>query len=393
MSASDLQGLAQLGVDGVLGVTRTVEHMHHSIVSRLPFGPPRSGERTRGLTGLIYQSVRGTTRLSGWSLQAITRALGHAAIPTRISPRREAVVSALCGVWGDHMAATHNPLAIAMALRVQGRPLTLERNALAERLPQASPRVLVMVHGLCMNDLQWTRQGHDHGAALAQELGYTPVYLHYNTGLPVANNGQALSDLLAALVEQWPVPVQEISIVGHSMGGLVSRSACNAAAQGKQSWLGLLRTLVCMGTPHHGAPLERGGRLLDSVLGSTPYLAPFARLGRARSAGIADLRYGNVREVTSPRGESADNRPATPLPLHVDTFLMAAVQAERADAAHPSWWGDGLVPLASALGQHPRPELDLQVPASRQWVLRGANHWDLLSHPLAYQHLVTLFQR
>jgi pimeloyl-ACP methyl ester carboxylesterase len=79
-----------------------------------------------------------------------------------------------------------------------------------------------MVHSLCMNDLQWTRQCHNHGDALAADLGWTPVYLHYNSGLHVSTNGHAFAALLEALVDQWPMPVSELAIMGHSVGGLVA---------------------------------------------------------------------------------------------------------------------------------------------------------------------------
>jgi hypothetical protein len=128
------------------------------------------------------------------------------------SPKRDALVAALNGVLGDYLAETGNPLAIRMHFRVDGRPLELDRPAAVR---QAS-KIVVLVHGLCMNDLQWLRAGHSHGAALERDLGYAPVYLKYNTGLHVSINGRALADLLEPLVKSWPVPVTELAIVGHS---------------------------------------------------------------------------------------------------------------------------------------------------------------------------------
>jgi pimeloyl-ACP methyl ester carboxylesterase len=313
------------------------------------------------------------------------------------SPEREAVIAAMCGVWGDHMAETRNPLAIQMAFRQQGQELSLTRTALQQRIPQAKARVLVLVHGLCMNDLQWLRKGHDHGAALAHALGMTPLYLHYNTGLHVSQNGQAFSQALQTLVEQWPVPVEELVIIGHSMGGLVARSASHHAQAAGLDWLARLRRLVCLGTPHHGAPLERGGQLIDSLLGQSPYLAPFARLGKSRSAGIADLRFGNVQQgdwsAHRKHEQKVDERLPTPLPPGVQTYLVAAVQAQRVDDARNAWIGDGLVPLASALGEHGRSELALAVPDAHKQVVASANHWDLLNSPEVYQQLLTWLSR
>ena len=142
------------------------------------------------------------------------------------SPEREVILAALNGVLGDYLATSGNALAIPIRLRRDGVPLPVGRHALAAAIPQPSEKLVVLVHGLCLNDLQWDRQGHDHGKALARDLGYTPVYLHYNTGLHISTNGRAFAELMDALVAEWPVRLQGLAIVAHSMGGLVARSAC-----------------------------------------------------------------------------------------------------------------------------------------------------------------------
>src|SRR5262249_53335303 len=152
-----------------------------------------------------------------------------------------------------------NPLAITMHLRQGGIPLELTPEGLAAAISSPSAKVVVLVHGLCMNDRQWKRQGHDHGAALARDLLFTPVYLHHNTARHVSTNGQGFAALLEALVAAWPVPLEELVIVAHSMGGLVVRSAHHAGTAAQHGWPRVLRKLVFLGTPHHGAPLERGG--------------------------------------------------------------------------------------------------------------------------------------
>ncbi len=181
-----------------------------------------------------------------------------------------------------------------MRLRRDGHALRLQRAALAEALPAARSHIVVLAHGLCMNDLQWQRSSHHHGAALEQDLDCTPLYLHYNSGLPIALNGRRFARLLEMLVAQWPVSVERLSIVGHSMGGLVARSACVHGARHGHTWLGRLDAMVFLGTPHRGAPLERGGHWFETLLQVSPYSAPFARLGKIRSAGITDLRHSAV---------------------------------------------------------------------------------------------------
>jgi alpha-beta hydrolase superfamily lysophospholipase len=219
----------------------------------------------------------------------------------------------------------------------------------------------------------------------------TPVWLHYNSGRHVSDNGDAFAQLLEQLVAAWPVPVTDLSIVAHSMGGLVARSACHAADQHGLQWRRSLRRLVCLGTPHHGAPLERGGRLVDAALQLSPYVAPFARLGQARSAGITDLRFGNLQHADGAgrdrHAQRVDDRVPTPLPSGVEVFLLAATRAAKAGGAPAALPGDGLVPVASALGQHPDPRHALQVPADHQRVLAGLNHWDLLGRRVVYAQL------
>jgi pimeloyl-ACP methyl ester carboxylesterase len=385
LQPSDLRGLYRLGVDGSVGLTDLVEAMHHTISSRIGFDRALPIGRSSGITGAVYGAVRGGMRWSGHGVDAALRLVEKAATrhkPT--SPERDAFVAVLNGLCGDHLERSGNPLAIAMSMRVGGAALPLDRDALAQALPAPRRKLLVLVHGLCMNDRQWLRRDQDHGQTLAQALDCTPVYLHYNSGRHVSQNGREFAALLQRLLQAWPVPVDELVILGHSMGGLVSRSACHHAQTQGLGWLSSLRALVCLGTPHHGAPLERGGRWVDVVLGLSPYVAPFARLGKVRSAGITDLRYGNLQDADwqgrDRHAQQHDDRQPTPLPAGVATYLLAATTADQPGPLHHALIGDGLVPLASALGEHRDPALALPVPAEHKHVVTGCGHLDLLCH-------------
>jgi len=387
--ASDLRGFLRLGVDATVGVTDIVEAMHHTIGSRSGIVGAAPSGRTSGITGFVYRTVRGTTTLIGRGVDKVMAPVTERLPAGESTASRDATLAVLNGVWGDHLEASGNPLAIPMALRSEGQPLELSSDALARRFPQAGGHVIVLVHGLCMNDRQWNRNGHDHGQVLARELGATPLYLHYNSGRHVADNGRDFAQALQRLMSAWPVPLQTLTLIGHSMGGLVIRSACLVAAQQQMGWLPLLKQQVFLGAPHHGAPLERGGRLIDMVLGISPYAAPFARLGKARSAGITDLRYGNVqRPPTGDRHtQTEDDRPPTPLPEGVKTFLVAATTAQAASGLRHHLVGDGLVFLSSALGEHPDPALALAVPEAQRLVVTSANHWDLLDRAEVAQQM------
>ncbi len=393
--ADDLRGAAKLAIVATTGITDLVEEMHHTIAS----GPGILGQPlsrpVRALTRLVYGPIRGITNLVGTGIDVTLSQLGSLLGESVPGPERDAVLAALNGVLGDYLAETKNPLATSMDLRFEGRPLSLEPAALASAVPHATGKVLVLVHGSSMNDRQWNRGGHDHGAALAADLGYTPVYVRYNSGLHISTNGRELAAQLEALVNAWPVPLEEITLLGHSMGGLVSRSACHAAALEHLAWLPKLRNLVCLGSPHHGSPLERGGNLVDVLLGISAYSAPFARLGKIRSAGVTDLRYGNVVDADwTDRmrfARSADLRHGLPLPEGVACYAIAGTTSKAPSLSRrsggASLLGDGLVPVESALGIHTRPSLGLDFPEDHRWVAMGTAHLDLLSSTAVYEKL------
>ena len=397
LQAADLRGAARLTTEAVAGLASLVEAMHAGIASgprlRSAVEAVPADQRTRGLTGLVYKTVRGVTRVVGGSVEVLLGLLGPAlaAPDPRLPPRpeREAVVAALNGMLGDYLAATDSPLAITMAFRRSGRPMLLERMAMRSSLPGATPRLLVMLHGLCMNDLQWQRAGHDHGESLARELGYTPVYLHYNSGLSVSTNGRILAQLMERLYDVWPVPIQRLCMLGHSMGGLVARSAIHHGALIQRDalrWPARVDDLICLGTPHQGAPLERAGHGVDRLLAAVPYAGPLARLGKLRSAGINDLRLGNI--VSAPPGDDGTLRCArVSLPDRTRCYAIAGSLGPAADSLKSRLLGDGLVPVASALGQHPEADRRLGFEPDRQAVVFETGHLDLLSSAEVYARL------
>ena len=388
-SGTDLRGVSQLIINAVAGVTDIVEDMHRniatpsSLIGRAPAG------RTRGISGLVYRSVRGVTRGVGTLLDVALSQLAPLLPSQPFSARREALLSALNGVLGDYLLADNNPLAIPMRLRRGGKPVDLDRGALAQRFADCNGRVLVMVHGLCMNDLQWLREGHDHGAALADEFDYTALYLNYNSGRHISCNGREFAATLEQLVDSWPVPVTELVIVGHSMGGLITRAAFHYAGQAGQRWPTLVPKLVFLGSPHHGAPLERAGNKANLLIGISPYSAPLTRLGAIRSSGIRDLRFGNLldEDWQDVDGDHKhDPRQLVPLPAAVACYAVAATKGKQAGSRLP---GDGLVPVHSALGQHKDSALSLPIPEAQQAIVYATDHFGLLSSKEVYQQLLS----
>ncbi len=407
LRASDLRAAAQLATSATKSVACMAEGVSQAVWSTLGAPSGVAADKTRGITGLVYQSVQGITGIVGSAVDtALAKLLPHTEQPGTTTAQREAVLAALNGVLGDHLAASGNALATPMTLRYQGQALNWQ--AMPPKA-QVSGKVLLLIHGLCMNDLQWqttSAPGNvmggvvgdvaanviDHGATLAAAMHATPVYLRYNTGLHTSTNGQALCQQLAQLERHWPKRITELTIIVHSMGGLVARSAVHAAQATNAAWLKKLKSLVFLGTPHHGAPLEKAGNWVDVILGSTPYSRPFAKLGQLRSAGITDLRYGNTLDAhwqgQARFGRAPDQRVLLPLPAKVACYVVAGTTAAKRSVLAERLVGDGLVTLRSALGQHDDAARCLQFDPARTLIAYRTNHMQLLSSAAVGAQLV-----
>lgn len=381
--AEELREAVKLAVEATLGVTDVVKEMHHTIGG----GPAILGRPLEGIVKLLsaptYASVRFVTQLVGAGLDLILEQLDPVLGPGGDSPEQDFVIGALNGVVGDGLAARNSALAITTSFRRAGKPLPTDLATLGP----VSGRLLVLVHGSSATDGCWTREGHHHGEALEKELGFTWVALRYNSGRHVSSVGREFAEALQTLVDAWPVPVTELTIVAHSMGGLVTRSACLVAEAGQLGWRRLLRTIVFLGTPHHGAPLERGGNLFETLLGISRYSAPLSKLGQLRSEGITDLRFGLTRDEEWQGADrfkrDDDPRKAIALPDGVTCFTLAATTAKEPTGS------DGLVPIDSALGRHEKPELTLRFDPARTAIVTGITHVELMNAPAVYAQLKT----
>ncbi|QUM81581.1 hypothetical protein HWV01_15450 [Moritella sp. 5] len=385
--ANDMRGINQLAVDAVTGLTDIVEALHYTILS-LGLNKQDTQPRTRGVTGFVYRNIRTVTAFVGDKIDFSLSQLGSALGQHESSLNREVAISMLNGVLGDYLLERENPLAVIMQFRRDGKPLS--DVALRNLIEKSNGKILLMVHGLCMNDLQWQVDEHDHGVELARDLGYEPIYLHYNTGRHISENGRDLSSLLEYLVGISSQPLS-LSILAHSMGGLVSRSAFYYGEKAKHTWLEQVNKMVFLGTPHHGAALEKGGNLIDVLLGSNPYSKPFAKLGKIRSAGITDLRYGSIIDEDWQGKDrfsyTMDNRGSLALPNGVHCYTLAAVKSKESTVVGDGLIGDGLVNVDSALGRHNDDLLHLTFPEHHQWIGRDMNHMDLLYHPDVYRKI------
>ena len=388
-----LIGGTQLVFDAVEGITNTVEGMHANIAATplalIPGITPPA--RSHGaIAASVYAVIRATNASLRYTVTS-SLPLFSGSADNRLADADIPTIAALNGVAGDHLEATSNPLALPMTVLTEDRPLVIDRDALAAALPEASARIVLLVHGLGLSEFSWQRGGRtDLGRRLANGMSATPLYLRYNTGRHISTNGQELAGLLEALCAAWPVPIESVSLIGHSMGGLVIRSACYYAEQQKVRWLDRLQRIVCLGTPHHGAPLEKAGYLLDRAMLATPYTAPLA-LGRKRSAGIKDLRHGNLLDEDwlgiDPDARGADTRRPVPLLKGVDYFFAAATVGNDSQALSGHLLGDLLVRLGSALGDHPDDLRRVGVKPENCRIFHKRNHFDLLDDERVHRQI------
>ena len=392
LTTYDFQGLTRMATDVTIGITNIVQDVHRQILHP-PFLPSSPIQNLiSNIANISFQSIKLSTKLIGRGLDFGLGKLDFK-LNSVSSFEKEIAHGVLNGFVGDYLENSNNPLSIPMQFKQNGKSIKPDRLSISEALSKINGKILLMVHGLCMNDLLWQHNGHNHGEALAKELDFTTVYLHYNSGRHISTNGQSLNLLLEQLINNWPVPVEELVIVAHSMGGLVSRSALYYGNKGKQTWTKQLKKLFFLGTPHHGAPLERAGNYLDNILGATAYTKPFSRLGKMRSSGITDLRYSNLVDEDWKKVDrfkrQPDIRKNVPLPESINYYTIAATLGKESRDISDRLLGDGIVYLDSALGEHKIPEKKLAFNLSYTRIVYECNHMELLSKPPIYQQIKT----
>ena len=306
-----------------------------------------------------------------------------------LTPNLHFLVGVLNGVLGDYLLKYQNPMALPMVLYDHYGGL---------QKGDLSGRVVIFVHGLCMNHLGWsnTQYGGIGEKLLAQRGNNTMLYLNYNSGRRISANGRSLSHTLEDLIRRNP-RITSIDLIGHSMGGLVSRSALFYGKQNMYQWIHLTENLVCLGSPHHGAVLERFGFILQDKLGHFPFVKIIRHIVNIRSNGILDLRYGSVRdddwEHNHARiGGMDDNRKPAPLPKHINTYLVAGtIEYENKKNRTLKVLGDYLVSVDSAFGEHPNPRFQLKVPESHKAIFYGLSHFEIHYHSSVAEQIVKWF--
>jgi pimeloyl-ACP methyl ester carboxylesterase len=288
--------LVRLGFEEVRGFTESIGTMERDIAARVfgyvPLGTPIKLVHDTVAKGVVG-AFGGVASAAGRGAQTLVERRPRPERPLSATLPGGMGLAFLNGLVGDRLEREDSPLQQPMAVRVGGLPVPPRRRALVEAFPQATPRLVVFVHGLMGEEHGWLlgrRQGReDYGSRLARDLGCTPVYIRYNTGRHISENGRSLADLLEALVDAWPVEVDEVALVGHSMGGLVSRSAAHFAKLDGQAWVEHVRKVISLGSPHMGAPLEQAVHYASYAFGKLPETRMMSTFLRRRSSGAAGI--------------------------------------------------------------------------------------------------------
>jgi pimeloyl-ACP methyl ester carboxylesterase len=399
MSNRELGALTTLGFDELARAAGGIGSIQRAISGRVfrAVGPgallvrPFHEAITRGVYAGLGAGTRVLGVAAGAAIDRHAARRGAAGRPLALpSSTRSgaALIGAVTGLTGDTLDEAGSPLAQPMAIRVGGEPVALEPAALAAAFPDAAPRLVVFLHGLMETEFSWGA-ANTYGARLQRELGHTPVYVRYNSGLHISQNGRCLSELMEELADAWPVDVERIALVGHSMGGLVARSACYRGAEDGAHWASRVGQSVSLGTPHMGAPLEQAVHLLSAGLAALPETRPFANFLRRRSGGIRDLRRGSLVDEDwrdmDPDALRAAACAEVPL-LEGATHCFVSATVTRSDR-HPlgRLLGDTLVLKPSATGRSRTRRIPFEEEFGMH--LGGAHHFALLNHPAVYAKL------
>jgi pimeloyl-ACP methyl ester carboxylesterase len=399
---TDIEAVGELAGEALAATGALVRDMHEGIASR-PFGalgPAAAPVRVLhdGIEKAVYAGVRGGLRgLARGAALAVAAARATDDAPAyAATPRGSFTVGALNGAWGNHLADRRSPFAVEMSLRRGGADVPATPDGLAAAYPDATSRIAVFVHGLCGDDQCWRifpLSGREpgrrtYGERLQDELSFTPVHLRYNTGRHISDNGRALAALLDELVTHWPDGVEELVLVGHSMGGLVARSACHYGEEGGHRWTTSVRHVFCLGSPHLGADLEKGANAVGWALGRLPETRGIANLLNTRSVGIKDLRYGACLEEDwcdcDPDEFLRDRCNEVPFLPDATYYFIGATLSE---GPMGQLLGDLLVRMPSASGRGNGTGRSIPFEVDHGYELAGLNHFDLLNHPAVYEQI------
>ncbi|MFB7720018.1 lipase family alpha/beta hydrolase [Nocardia sp. NPDC056100] len=392
---AEIRALARLAGDELGGAIDGIATTHRAVSDHVfaavswGVGPAAKPFKVvhDAITFGVYRTVSGGAVAAG-SVAELAAEVSALPTPSR-TVYGSGLIAALQGLIGDSLEQERPILASPMTFRVDGEPVGADEIGAVVGNPR--PRIVVFLHGLVETEHAWRLGGRpSYAERLDSDLDRTTLMVRYNSGLHIADNARQLDTLLHELVANWPVEVEEIALVCHSMGGLIARGACHRADSEQRGWVRRVRQIVCLGSPHLGAPLEQMAHHLSAALNQVPETRPFARLLRRRSAGIRDLRQGSLvdedwqdLDADALRLKAIQEVPLLPGADHY--FVTASITRSP---RHPLGRiiGDGLVLPSSGSGRNRARRIGFD--DANGLHLPGANHFSLLNHESVYDALL-----
>ncbi|MGA8680909.1 MAG: hypothetical protein WB592_10550 [Acidimicrobiales bacterium] len=397
MKPEEIRALGRLGVQAFSGTVSHIEKAHIGLASLSFKAAPAGGVPLRAAHDVIarstYRAVRGLGKLAGSAVAEMAPSTaGSTHPPLGSSGRSSHVQAALNAAIGDRLSAEDNPLAIRMALRAGGRDLPVDRTTLRGLVDKPSCKLAVFMHGFGETDDSWrlgsAQDGQTYGTRLAADFGYADLYVRYNSGRHVSENGRDLALLLSEVVTAWPWPVDEVLLIGHSMGGLVVRSACHYGQEGAADWVRLVRHVFLLGSPNLGAPLARWTHHTARAAAKRKDTLPFAPLLTTRSAGVDDLRFGYLLDEDWEGCDAGscgqDHRHDVPLLPTANHYTVSACVTRTPSSPLGEVVGDLLVQPASAHGRRRRRQ-HIPFEIEHRHEFGGRHHFHLLNDAGIYE--------
>lgn len=395
----EVRALARLTFDELARGVAGIGQIHSAIATRVftRVGTQSAVARMAhdAISASVYAGIGGCTSAVGrGAARTLATRARSVEDPLSARPLGGGLVGVIDGLIGDELERQRSVLQEPMAVRVRGQVVPCEPEGVVRAFPDATRRLVVFVHGLMGTEFPWwwysaQNGGGTYGSRLKRDLGLTPVYIRYNTGRHISENGASLADLLERLVATWPVAVDEVALVGHSMGGLVVRSACYHASERGDDWAQRVRHVISLGSPHMGAPLAQAVHYASAGLAALPETRPFAGLLRRRSSGIRDLRQGSLVDSDwadcDPDALAVVACKEVPLLQGATHCFVSATIMKRETHPISRLIGDVLVLAPSASGRSRSRRIPFE--AEYGMHLGPAHHLALLNHPVVYDRL------
>ncbi len=266
----------------------------------------------------------------------------------------EKLLPVLNGIAGDVLEENMDARAIKMSFRFDYEDVGIEELSKFYDFEDKKP-VCILIHGLFGDEYMWKKLPDEKknkiGDILEKQLDANILYLRYNTGLHISENGRSLSNLLERFVKQYRSG--NIHLIGHSMGGLLIRSAGYYADIQQQEWNRKVKNIFLIGVPNEGSYVAQIAEFVNKVfrkvdISKDELVSKFLDI---RSNGIKDLAYAYLTDEDWLNAKEKPEQKTRVRPLKgVKYFLIAGTLGKNKMLS--TYFGDGLVGSQSAISEN-----------------------------------------